>query len=129
MSAVVDAGRRVYDRAGRTPDDIDALEVHDMFTILELLQLEGLGVADRGESWRLVERNATERGGELPVNTSGGLKSKGHPIAASGVAQLVELYDQLIGRAGDRQVDADVGMACNVGGFGNCAIATILSAP
>ncbi|WP_126661685.1 thiolase family protein [Haloterrigena salifodinae] len=129
MSAVVDAGRRVYDRAGRRPEDIDLLEVHDMFTILELLQLEGLGVADRGESWQLVERGATERDGELPVNTSGGLKSKGHPIAASGVAQLVELYDQLTGRAGDRQIDGDVGMACNVGGFGNCAIATILSAP
>ncbi|QRV14292.1 thiolase family protein [Haloterrigena salifodinae] len=129
MSAVVDAGRRVYNRAGRRPEDIDLLEVHDMFTILELLQLEGLGVADRGESWQLVERGATERDGELPVNTSGGLKSKGHPIAASGVAQLVELYDQLTGRAGDRQIDGDVGMACNVGGFGNCAIATILSAP
>jgi len=127
MSAVEGAGAKLYDRTGRDPSDVDVLEVHDMFTILELLQLEGLGFASRGEAWRLVERGSTERDAELPVNTSGGLKSKGHPIAASGVAQVVEIYEQLVGEAGPRQVDADVGMACNVGGFGNCVIGTILS--
>jgi len=70
----------------------------------------------------------TARDGPLPINTSGGLKSKGHPLGASGVAQIVELYEQLTDTAGPRQVDADVGLACNVGGFGNCVITTILEA-
>jgi len=70
----------------------------------------------------------TARNGPLPINTSGGLKSKGHPLGASGVAQIVELYEQLTDTAGPRQVDADVGLACNVGGFGNCVVTTILEA-
>jgi Acetyl-CoA acetyltransferase len=68
----------------------------------------------------------TRRDGALPINTSGGLKSKGHPLGATGVAQAVELYEQLTGQAGDRQVDADTGLACNVGGFGNCVTTTVL---
>jgi len=68
----------------------------------------------------------TARDGELPINTSGGLKSKGHPLGASGVAQVFEIYRQLLGDAGQRQVDADVGLACNVGGFGNCVTTAIM---
>ncbi|WP_440772278.1 thiolase family protein [Natronorubrum sp. DTA28] len=129
MNAVVESGEGAYEMSGYGPDDIDVAELHDMFTILEFLQMEGLGFAAQGEAWELVEEGYTERDtGELPVNTSGGLKSKGHPLGASGVAQGVEIYEQLVGEAGPRQVDADVGLACNVGGFGNCVITTIMEA-
>jgi acetyl-CoA C-acetyltransferase len=99
-----------------------------MFTILEFLQMEGLSFAETGEAWKHVEEGRTEIDGELPINTSGGLKSKGHPLGASGVAQGYEIYEQLVGEAGDRQVDAQTGLACNVGGFGNCVITTIMEA-
>jgi len=99
-----------------------------MFTILEFLQSEGLGFFDKGEGWKAIENGVTDRDGELPINTSGGLKSKGHPLGASGVAQVYEVYNQLMGTAGARQVEADTGLACNVGGFGNCVITTILEA-
>ena len=99
-----------------------------MFTILEFLQSEDLGFFEKGEGWKAVEDGVTEKDGELPVNTSGGLKSKGHPLGASGVAQIYELYQQVRGEAGKRQVEADVGIACNVGGFGNCVITTIVEA-
>ena len=128
MNGVVESGRQAYERSGYDPEDIDVAELHDMFTILEFLQMEGLGFADPGEAWRAIEEGRTERDGELPINTSGGLKSKGHPLGASGVAQAYEVYRQLLGGAGPRQVDADVGLACNVGGFGNCVITTIMEA-
>ncbi|MFC4246162.1 thiolase family protein [Natribaculum luteum] len=129
MGGVVESGEGAYEMSGYGPDDIDVAELHDMFTILEFLQMEGLGFAEQGEAWQLVEEGYTERDtGELPINTSGGLKSKGHPLGASGVAQAVEIYEQLMGEAGPRQVEADVGLTCNVGGFGNCVITTIMEA-
>ncbi|MEF8808525.1 thiolase C-terminal domain-containing protein [Natronomonas sp.] len=126
MGGVVESGRQAYEMAGLDPDDIDVAELHDMFTILEFLQMEGLGFAEEGEAWKAVEDGETDRDGELPINTSGGLKSKGHPLGATGVAQGYEIYKQVIGEAGDRQVDADVGLACNVGGFGNCVTTAIM---
>ena len=126
MGAVVESGEAAYGMAGLRPDDIDAAELHDMFTILEFLQMEGLGFAPKGEAWEAVEAGRTELDGDLPVNTSGGLKSKGHPLGATGVAQGYEIYRQVVGEAGERGVDADVGLACNVGGFGNCVTTTIL---
>ncbi|MGB9985812.1 thiolase C-terminal domain-containing protein [Salarchaeum japonicum] len=129
MAGVVDSSDDAFAMADRTPDDVDVAELHDMFTILEVLQLEALGFAEPGEGWRLAPDGVTERGGRLPVNTSGGLKSKGHPLGASGVAQAYELHRQLTDDAGDRQVDAEVGLACNVGGFGNCVTTTILETP
>ncbi len=128
MGGVVESGNGAFEMSGYTPDDIDVAELHDMFTILEFLQMEGLGFTEQGEAWKLVEEGYTEKDGELPVNTSGGLKSKGHPLGASGVAQGVEIYEQLMGEAGPRQVEAEVGLACNVGGFGNCVITTIMEA-
>ncbi|TMT86185.1 thiolase family protein [Haloterrigena sp. H1] len=129
MGGVVESGEGAYEMSGLGPDDIDVAELHDMFTILEFLQMEGLGFAEHGEAWKLVEEGYTERDtGELPINTSGGLKSKGHPLGASGVAQAVEIYEQLMGEAGPRQVDAETGLCCNVGGFGNCVITTIMEA-
>ncbi|WP_247009190.1 thiolase C-terminal domain-containing protein [Halorientalis litorea] len=128
MGGVVDSGQEAYEMAGLGPDDVDVAELHDMFTILEFLQMEGLDFAEKGRAWEQVEDGRTERDGELPINTSGGLKSKGHPLGASGVAQGYEIYEQLTGEAGARQVDADTGLACNVGGFGNCVITTIMEA-
>ncbi|QCW03793.1 thiolase family protein [Natrinema pallidum] len=129
MNGVVESGRGAYEMSGLGPADIDVAELHDMFTILEFLQMEGLGFAEQGAAWKRVEDGDTERDtGELPTNTSGGLKSKGHPLGASGVAQGVEIYEQLVGEAGPRQVDADAGLCCNVGGFGNCVITTIMEA-
>ncbi len=128
MGGVVESGKGAYEMSGRGPEDVDVAELHDMFTILEFLQMEGLGFAEQGEAWQLVEDGYTERDGELPINTSGGLKSKGHPLGASGVAQGVEIYEQVVGEAGPRQVEGDVGLCCNVGGFGNCVITTIMEA-
>ena len=128
MGGVVESGTGAYEMSGYGPDDIDVAELHDMFTILEFLQMEGLGFAEKGEAWKLAQDGVTAKDGDLPINTSGGLKSKGHPLGASGVAQGVEIYEQLVGEAGPRQVDADVGLCCNVGGFGNCVITTIMEA-
>ncbi len=130
MGAVATSSDGAFEMSGYGPADVDVAELHDMFTILELLQLEALGFAEQGQAWRLVEDGELDREtGSLPVNTSGGLKSKGHPLGASGVAQAVEIYEQLLGEAGPRQVDADVGLCCNVGGFGNCVTTTILEGP
>ena len=126
MGGVVDSSEIAYEMAGIGPDDVDVAELHDMFTILEFLQSEDLGFFEKGEGWKAVEEGVTDRDGELPINTSGGLKSKGHPLGASGVAQVFEIYQQVTGNAGPRQVEADTGLACNVGGFGNCVTTAIL---
>jgi acetyl-CoA C-acetyltransferase len=128
MNGVVESGQDAYEMAGLEPADIDVAELHDMFTILEFLQMEGLGFAEKGKAWELVEDGATGIDGDLPINTSGGLKSKGHPLGASGVAQGYEIYKQVVGEAGPRQVPAETALACNVGGFGNCVITTIMEA-
>jgi acetyl-CoA C-acetyltransferase len=128
MGGVVESGREAYEMAGYGPEDVDVAELHDMFTILEFLQMEGLDLAEKGEAWKMAMDGETAMDGPLPINTSGGLKSKGHPLGASGVAQGYEIYRQLVGGAGERQVDAEVGLACNVGGFGNCVITTLMEA-
>ena len=128
MRGVVESSDIAYEMAGLGPDDVDVIELHDMFTILEFLQSEDLGFFEKGEGWKAVEEGVTDRDGDLPINTSGGLKSKGHPLGASGVAQVYEIHQQLLGDAGDRQVECDVGLACNVGGFGNCVTTTIMEA-
>jgi acetyl-CoA acetyltransferase len=105
--------------AGVGPDDMDFAEVHDCFSIAEILAYEDLGFCERGEGGQLAADGETELGGRIPVNTSGGLKSKGHPIGATGAGQVVEVFKQLRGKAGDRQVeDAERGLAHNVGGSG-----------
>jgi len=106
--------------------DLDFAEVHDCFAIAELLAYEDLGFCAPGEAGPYVESGATRTGGELPVNTSGGLKSKGHPIGATGAGQVVEAFDQLTGRAGERQLDSPrVGLTHNVGGSGGAAVVHI----
>ncbi len=121
------AAERAYDRAGVGTDDLDFAEVHDCFSIAEIVAYEDLGFCAPGEGGELVASGATELGGDLPVNTSGGLKSKGHPIGATGAGQMVEAVEQLRGEAGDRQVaDPRYGLTHNVGGSGGAAVVHVL---
>lgn len=113
------AAQQAYKMAGKTPDDIDVLEVHDCFTIAEIMVTEAVGYFERGKGGEAVEKGVTAVEGEKPVNVSGGLKSKGHPVGATGVAQAIEIVKQLRGEAGERQVDkARIGMTQNMGGSG-----------
>ena len=125
MGAVEDSARQTFEMANCGPEDVDIAELHDMVTLLEVLQLEAFGFADRGEGWRFAVEGKTALDGDFPVNTSGGLKARGHPLGATGVAQAVEIHRQLLGGAGDRQVDAECGLTCNVGGFGNCVTSAL----
>ena len=112
------AADRAYDEAGIGPDDLDVAEVHDCFAIAELVAYEDLGLCDRGEAPELLRTGVTDADGDLPVNTSGGLKSKGHPIGATGTGQVVEVFAQLRGDAHVQVDDPEVGLAHNVGGSG-----------
>jgi acetyl-CoA acetyltransferase len=112
------AARDAYEMAGLGPEDIDVAEVHDATAFGELIQYEEMGFCPQGEGGPLAESGATKIGGKLPVNTSGGLECRGHPIGASGLAQVNELVAQLRGEAGDRQVEgARIALAENGGGF------------
>jgi acetyl-CoA C-acetyltransferase len=116
------AAKKAYEMAGVKPEDIDAAEVHDCFTIAELIAYEDLGFCKPGEGASLIERGETGLGGRIPVNTSGGLKAKGHPVGATGTGQGYEMYLQLTGQAEKRQVkDAEIGLTHNVGGSGATA--------
>jgi acetyl-CoA acetyltransferase len=112
------ASRRALDMAGVTPKDINVLELHDASSPAELMLYEELGLCPEGEGGRLIDEGVTEIGGALPVNTSGGLLAKGHPVGATGVSQIYEIWLQLRGEAGERQVEsAKVGMTHNGGGM------------
>jgi acetyl-CoA C-acetyltransferase len=127
LGAVKLAGGRAYAMAGRKPEDIHLVEVHDCFTIAEIMATEALGFFAPGGGGPAVEKGLTSRDGRIPVNTSGGLKSKGHPVGATGVAQVVEITTQLRGQAGQRQVaGAKIGMAQNMGGSGGSSVVHIL---
>jgi acetyl-CoA C-acetyltransferase len=107
--------------------DIDLVEVHDCFTIAELCAIEDLGFCKKGEAGKLTEEGWTALDGKLPVNTSGGLKSCGHPVGATGIKQVCEVVSQLRGDAGKRQIDgAETGMTHNVGGTGATVVTNIL---
>jgi acetyl-CoA acetyltransferase len=110
--------QRAYEQAGVTPRDLNVVELHDASAPAEILGYEELGLCAEGEGGRLIDEGVTEIGGRIPVNTSGGLLSKGHPVGATGVAQICEVFWQLRGEAGDRQVDgAKVGLTQNGGGM------------
>ena len=122
LTAAKNAAKQAYEMAGVKPEDIDVAEVHDCFTIAEIIAYEDLGFCKPGEGGLLIESGKTKLDGKLPVNTSGGLKSKGHPVGATGTAQAYEIYLQLTEQAEKRQVkDAEIGLAHNVGGSGATA--------
>jgi acetyl-CoA C-acetyltransferase len=120
------AAHQAYEMAGVKAQDIDVTEVHDCFTIAEVIATEDLGFFAPGHGWKAAEDGVTHRTGAKPINTSGGLKSKGHPVGASGVGQAVEIWKQLRGQAGARQVEnVHLGMTHNVGGTGQNVVVQI----
>ena len=126
LKASVVSAKQAYLQAKVTPKDIQVAEVHDCFTIAELLALEDLGFVKKGESGKFIESGETEIGSKLPVNTSGGLKAKGHPVGASGIAQIIEAVLQLRGDAGKRNTNAEIALTHNVGGSGGTSVVHIL---
>lgn len=120
------AAARAFDEAEITPDDLDVAEVHDCFSIAEIMAYEDIGICARGEGGQLLRDGVTDPDGELPVNTSGGLKSKGHPIGATGTGQLLEVFEQLRGEAHVQVDNPRVGLTHNVGGSGGGVTVNIL---
>jgi acetyl-CoA C-acetyltransferase len=122
IPSTVLAAKQAYKMAGITPKDIDFAEVHDCFTIAEIIDIEDLGFFPKGTAARAVTEGATQRNGEIPINPSGGLKSKGHPIGATGIGQVVEVFEQFTGRAGERTVkNAETALTHNFGATGASA--------
>ncbi len=120
LAAVRLAAQQSFKMAGVQPADVSVAELHDAFTILEIVESEEVGFFPKGQGHLALERGETRLGGRLPINTSGGLKAKGHPVGATGVGQAHEIVLQLRGEAEKRQVaNAKVGFTCNFGGFGN----------
>ncbi|PKO13856.1 MAG: hypothetical protein CVU39_16745 [Chloroflexi bacterium HGW-Chloroflexi-10] len=121
------ASQQAYEMAGVSPQDIKLAEVHDCFTIAEIIATEDLGFFEAGKGWVAAEEGLTARNGLKPINVSGGLKSKGHPVGASGAGQIVEVWKQLRGQAGDRQLpnSPDLGLTHNVGGTGQTCVVNI----
>ena len=127
LKAVTIAAEKAFKMAGIKPKDIDVAELHDAFTILEIAESEHVGFFKKGEGGKAVSAGETQIGGKLPINPSGGLKARGHPVGATGTAQVVELVWQLRGEAGERQVEgAENGFSLNFGGFGNNVLAFVL---
>ncbi|HSE98822.1 MAG TPA: thiolase family protein [Blastocatellia bacterium] len=121
------ASREAYEAAGIGPEDLDLVELQDTDSASEIIYMEELGLCERGEATRLLDRGATEITGRIPVNVSGGLLSKGEPLGASALAQVVEMTWQLRGGAGPRQVsDARAGLTHVYGAYGNCAVSILL---
>ncbi|TFG15138.1 MAG: acetyl-CoA acetyltransferase [Promethearchaeota archaeon] len=120
LKALKIASSQAYKMAKKKPKDIDVCELHDAFEILEAVQCEDMGFFKKGEGAKAAHEGLTQIDGQIPINPSGGLKARGHPLGATGVAQVVELFWQLRGEAGKRQVDdPKTGITCNFGGFGN----------
>jgi acetyl-CoA C-acetyltransferase len=126
--AVKAAGEKAYAMAGVGPSDIDFAELHDCFTIAEIVASEDLGFAAKGDGGKFVEAGCSAINGRLPINTSGGLKSKGHPVGATGVGQICDIVMQLRGDAGERQVSRHrIGLTENLGGSGATCVVSILA--
>lgn len=127
LKAVTIASQKAFAMAKLKPKDINVVQVHDAFTILEIAESEHAGFFKKGEGAKALDEGRTEIGGDIPINPDGGLKARGHPVGATGVANVVAITWQLRGEAGDFQVKkAENGFALNFGGFGNNVIATIL---
>lgn len=127
LKATKIAGQKAYQEAGIKPEEIDLAEVHDCFSIAEIMAVEDLGFCQKGEGFKRIKAGDFDLGGRLPVNLSGGLKACGHPVGATGVKQLVEIVTQLRGEAEKRQVkNCRIGLTHNVGGSGATAVVNIL---
>jgi len=128
MDTTASAAQRAYAAAGIGPSDVKVAEVHDCFTIAEALMYEALGFADKGKATHLVKDGATQIDGKLPVNTGGGLVGFGHPVGATGVKQVMEIYRQMKGQCGDYQVpgNPDVGLTANMGGSDKTTVVSVL---
>jgi acetyl-CoA acetyltransferase len=121
FEATKHAAQEAYGMSGLTPKDIQFAEVHDCFSMAEIAHMEDLGFFKEGEAYKAVEEGLTRLDGPMPINTSGGLKCKGHPVGATGTAQMYEVWEQLRGEAGKRQVpkkDLRIGATHNLGGTG-----------
>ncbi|MDP3065309.1 MAG: thiolase domain-containing protein [Methanobacteriaceae archaeon] len=128
IDSTVHAAKTAYKMAGMEPKDIQAVEVHDCFSINGLLAIEDLGFVEKGQGGPALEEGLTQKDGKIPVNPSGGLKSRGHPLGATGIAQTAEIVWQLRGEAGKRQIDGiEVGMTHNIGGTGGTAAVHIFT--
>ena len=128
LNAVKVSAERAYKMAGLKPSDIDIAEVHDCFTIAEICIIEELGFVEKGKGGKFTEEGHTSLEGKIPINTSGGLKSKGHPVGATGIAQVVEVVEQLNGKSGKRQAkNPKIGLAQNMGGSGASSVTHIFS--
>ncbi len=126
LDAVARSAERAYGMAHVTPSDIQVAEVHDCFSIAEICCIEALGLLEREAAVKGAVTGCTALGGRIPVNTSGGLKAKGHPVGATGIAQTIEIFEQLRGEAGDRQVEgARLGLTQNMGGSGASSVVHI----
>ena len=127
LKAVKIASSQAYKMAKKNPEDIDICELHDAFEILEAVQSEDMGFFKKGEGAKAAHEGLTALDGKIPINPSGGLKARGHPLGATGVAQIVELVWQLRGEAGKRQInDAETAISCNFGGFGNNIVSILI---
>lgn len=125
--STVKAAKTAYEQAGAKPKDIDIAEIHDAFTPVELISYEDLGFCKKGEGADLIREGKTNLNGKLPVNASGGLKAKGHPISATGISQIYELFLQFKCLAGKRQVDSiEYALAHNIGGAGSVTAVHVL---
>jgi acetyl-CoA C-acetyltransferase len=128
MPSVITAAKKAYAMSNLDPKDINVAEIHDCFTIAELVEIEDLGFCKKGQAKDLVDEGRTEIDGDIPINPSGGLKAKGHPIGTTGISQIVEVVNQLSGRTTYNQIgEAEYGLCCNVGGVGATAVVSIFS--
>ena len=127
IKPAVMAAETAYEMAGMKPQDIQVCEVHDCFTMTQVIATEDLGFFERGKGWGALEEGRTARDGDHPINTSGGLKSKGHPVGASGVGQVIEIFKQLRGEADKRQLPGEptIGLTHNLGGSGQVCVVNI----
>ncbi len=126
--AVKSAAKQAYDKLSMKPEDVEIAELHDSFTISEIMSVEDLGFVEKGKGGKAIEDGMFDKKGKIPVSVSGGLKAKGHPVGATGIAQVAEIVEQLRGTAGKRQVKGvKRGLTLNLGGTGSTAVIHILN--
>jgi len=129
IPSTVEASKQAYKQANIKPQDVQVADVHDCFTIAEIMAYEDLGFCEKGQGGKFIEEKQSYIDGKTPVNVDGGLKAKGHPVGATGVSMTTEIVKQLRGEAGKRQVNAEVGLTHNVGGIGQYCFVHILRRP